>query len=174
MKKVLIAIGLAVTLLLASCSSEADADYNDADLTFVHGMIVHHEQAVELSELVPDRTDNAAIIEQADQIIAAQQAEIEQLESWLSEWGQDSGHHNHGDHDMAGMIDENDVAELESSTGATFDELWLTLMIEHHEGAVEMANDVLADGVNENVRDLAETVIHDQQQEIEHMQELQP
>ncbi len=180
---------------LAACSnddnSDADADvtsdtsHNDADVAFAQEMIPHHAQAIEMSELVPDRAESPEVQALAEDIEAAQQPEIDLMSDMLVGWdedvpdiegsdgeGSDGGHEGHGADDMPGMMSHDEMAELDAATGADFDRMWLTMMIEHHEGAITMSEDVLADGTDTDVGHLAEEIIDVQQAEIDQMQGL--
>ncbi|MDG5818557.1 DUF305 domain-containing protein [Natronococcus sp. A-GB7] len=146
-----------------------DGEFNDADVAFMQGMIPHHEQAIEMAELVPDRTDSRRLCDLAPEIIEVQEAEIEQLQEWLEEAGADAG----GDHDhdeMEGMLSDEELTELREAEGQEFDCLFAEQMIFHHEGAIEMAEDVLEGGRAERVADLAEEIIAVQREEIEMME----
>jgi len=125
-----------------------------ADVTFAKAMIPHHAQAMSLADIARDRAEAAEIKALADRIQAAQAPEIEQMAGWLSSWGEEvpatgrdhaSAHgdtegDDHAAHpDMPGMVSEERLQELESASGEAFDRLFLTLMIEHHEGALAMA-----------------------------------
>lgn len=159
----------------------ANGDYNDSDVEYASGMIVHHEQAVEMSDILL-QTDDAdpEVTALAEDIRAAQQPEIEQMESWLEAWGHepdsDGDHGDHGDmmddggHD--GMMSDEDLANLESAEGDEASRLFLDQMIIHHEGAVTMAEDHLDAGENPEALELSENVIADQNAEIEEMKEL--
>lgn len=184
MKTLLTALLLTGALVLSGCGGEndhedhsateaaAEATYNAADLLFTQGMIPHHEQAVAMSELAPDRAESPEVLTLAQNVQAAQQPEIDQLNGWLAQWDESPMDDAHADHDMQGMLSEAEFAELESLTGAAFDARWLELMITHHEGAIQMSEIVIANGQNDEVTALAEVIIDAQQAEIDHMQEL--
>jgi len=125
----------------------ADTSYTDADRRFMQDMIPHHHQALEMAELAGDRTNNRDIIDAAGRINASQQDEIEFMQRWLRERGEevpDPTAHSamHTDHMMAGMATPEQMAELAASEGIDFDRLFLELMITHHEGAVSMVEDL--------------------------------
>ena len=156
----------------------ANGDFNDADVAYASGMIVHHEQAVEMSDILL-QTDDAdpEVAALAEDIRAAQQPEIEQMQSWLETWGHEpDGDGDHGDmlddggHD--GMMSEEDLADLESAEGDEASRLFLDQMIIHHEGAVSMAEDHLETGENPEALEFSENVISDQSAEIEEMEEM--
>jgi uncharacterized protein (DUF305 family) len=184
---------LAAALFLSSCSStdsDGDADheqpetpvitgqpagYNADDVTFATNMIPHHQQAVELSALVPDRSANPELIALAEQISGAQQPEIDTMKVFLVQWNENpdtnSGHAGHGG-TMQGMVDEATMTKLESLNGSEFDTLWLESMISHHQGAIEMAKAETANGENVDAKRLAQTIIDTQQAEIGQMKQM--
>ncbi|WP_380167877.1 DUF305 domain-containing protein [Jannaschia sp. R86511] len=198
-----------LTLVLAACgddttsASAGDAPtaatevaeaHNDADIAFAQGMIPHHRQAVMMSELAEDRTDNPDVLELTEEISAAQEPEIQTMTAFLDAWGADAPmgdasempmddmegmDHSTMDADdmagmegMSGMMTPQQMADLEAAQGAEFDQMFLTMMIEHHEGAVEMANTQLDEGENPDTRALAEDIITAQESEITRMQDL--
>lgn len=189
--KTLIALvaAVATALLVSSCTSpsstssdghtdhthgnesSAAAPNNAADVTFVSGMIPHHEQAVEMSALVPQRSTNPEVIKLAADISAAQGPEIQTMKGFLTQWNVDAGagHDGHDMGAMTGMVDDDAMAKLETLKGADFDKLWLTSMIGHHEGAVAMANTEIADGANADAKALASRIVTAQQAEIAQM-----
>lgn len=163
----------------SEASAEASADFNDADVTFVEGMYPHHAQAVEMASLVDGRTENAQVIELAQAIEAAQAPEMEQMNALLAAWGQpaasaDMGGMDMGSGGMTGMMSQEDMDMLSAANGAEFDSMWLTMMIEHHKGAIEMAQIELADGSNPDAKELASTIVDAQQSEISTMESLLP
>jgi uncharacterized protein (DUF305 family) len=166
----------------APASSPADAGqsgaFADADVTFARAMIPHHEQALTMADalLAKDGTD-PRVVELAEQISAAQAPEIAQLTEWLGEWGADidaqDGDGGHGDHSgMAGMMSEADLAELDDAEGEDAGRLFLTQMIEHHEGAVAMARTELEQGEHAGAREMARAIVDSQSAEIAHMRDL--
>ena len=118
--------------------------HNDADVTFAQGMIPHHEQAVEMSDVILAKGGiDPRVTALAEQIKAAQAPEIETLTGWLADWGvADTGDTagGHDGHDMHGMMSEQDLQALEQAEGTDAARLFLTQMIVHHEGAVAMAD----------------------------------
>jgi uncharacterized protein (DUF305 family) len=147
------------------------AGFNDADVSFATNMVPHHQQAIELSALVPDRTTNPELLALASQIQAAQEPEIATMKAFLVQWneGGESGHEGHDMAGMEGMVDAATMSRLESLNGAEFDTLWLESMIAHHEGAIGMAETELADGENVDAKGLAQHIIDGQQAEIDQM-----
>lgn len=154
--------------------------HNQADVAFAQGMIPHHQQAVEMSRMAADRAGSAEVKQLAEQIQAAQGPEIEKLTGWLESWGAEvpsgsgmAGMH-HGGHDgmVDGMMSPEQMKQLEQSSGAEFDEAFLSMMIEHHEGAVAMARTELSDGQFPEAKQLAQQIIDTQQAEIDTMKRL--
>ena len=170
----------------AGSSAEAAA-HNAADVSFNQMMIPHHQQAVAMADLVPSRTDNVAVRELAGQIKNAQQPEIDQMTQRLESWGVSPGAQEHGSQQhgsmasgstahgtmgMSGMMSDQDMTAIENARGAEFDRLWLQGMISHHQGAIDMANTELADGVDPGSRALAEQIKKTQQTEIDRMRSM--
>ena len=125
----------------------ADTSYSPADAQFMQDMIPHHHQALEMAELVADRTNRQELIDAAGRIDASQQDEIEFMQQWLRERGEpvpDPTDHDamHTDHRMAGMATPQQMADLAAAQGAGFDRTFLQLMIAHHEGAVTMVEEL--------------------------------
>jgi uncharacterized protein (DUF305 family) len=157
-----------------------DAPANEADVEFVQGMIPHHEGAIEMSELVFDRTERPELIELAEEIIEVQDAEIDQLRSMLDRMGSDEMPMNDMndmndmdgmDHDAMGMMDEQDMQELRGLEGEAFERRFLEGMIRHHEGAIDMAEQAKATGDDPEVAEVADDVIAAQEAEIDQMRE---
>ncbi|MFD4957477.1 DUF305 domain-containing protein [Microbacterium sp. NPDC058389] len=149
------------------------AGSTDADVMFVTMMIPHHEQAVEMADIVLTKDDvDPRVVAIAERIQAAQGPEIERMQGWLEDWGVDpgtgAGGMDHGD----GMMTEDDMTALEDADGATAGRLFLEQMVVHHEGAVQMAQAALDDAADVDVRALAQQVIDDQTAEIAEMQQL--
>jgi uncharacterized protein (DUF305 family) len=126
----------------------ANSSYSPADVQFMQDMIPHHHQALEMAALVADRTNRQELIDVAGRINASQNDEIEFMQEWLAERGEQvpepTAHDAmHMSHEMAGMATPEQMAELAASQGSDFDRLFLQLMITHHEGAVTMVEELL-------------------------------
>lgn len=152
------------------------ADHNADDVVFARNMIPHHEQAVQMAQMVPTNTANQQVIALANLIALTQAPEIQAFRAFLMQWqdpeGSDSaGHDSHGV-PMAGMVDQATLDKLQQLIGAEFDRLWLTSMIDHHRGAIEMAQDEVAHGRNADVQYLARSIIAAQQAEIDQMKQM--
>ncbi|CAL9382789.1 hypothetical protein SUDANB176_01094 [Streptomyces sp. enrichment culture] len=151
-----------------------DDSPNSADVSYVRMMIEHHAQALEMTELVPDRARSSRIVRLAERIAAAQQPEITAMKGWLKTHGKamrDDGHgHDHAT--MPGMATQAQLKKLRAADGKAFDQLFLTLMITHHEGAITMAADVKGQGNNIQVEEMADDVVAQQTSEITRMRDL--
>jgi len=189
--RTLAAAAAALTLTLAGCSpSESSTDgkaYNDADADFASDMIQHHAQALQMVDLTLGRKLDAEVVALTEQIRAEQAPEIEKMADWLEGWDQpvpetSRDHANahaqeHGesvemDTDMPGMLSAEELESLKSASGPEFQTMWLEKMIEHHEGAVEMAETEVDQGSNAKAVALAEDIISTQEREISTMQDL--
>ncbi|WP_125776602.1 DUF305 domain-containing protein [Antribacter gilvus] len=175
MKRTLATLAALTTVLgLTACGASGETgEFNDADVMFAQMMIPHHEQAVEMSDLVADKPGlDPEIAALAGQIKAAQAPEIDQLNTWLEEWGADAGDMADMGHGMDGMMSEDDLKALADADGATAGDLFLEQMIAHHEGAVAMAETEVADGADAEAIAMAESIIESQTAEIETMENL--
>lgn len=155
----------------AATSESAMVMANANDVMFAQMMIPHHEQAVVMADLALAKSNNPEIVGIATEIKGAQGPEIELMASWLNRWGAPriSGEEammSHGSHGMTGMLTDEQLAQLEAAQGEEFDRLFTEFMIEHHEGAVAMAQDVMAGGQEQEVLDLASQIIEVQEREI--------
>ncbi|KAA5838135.1 DUF305 domain-containing protein [Saccharopolyspora hirsuta] len=162
-------------------ASQEQAASNAADVTFAQGMIPHHQQAVEMSRLAPERAQSQQVKDLAKQIEAAQGPEIETLTGWLRDWGaapapstdhSSMGHGDMGHGGMGGMMTADEMEQLEQARGAEFDRMFLDLMIKHHEGAVTMARTELSEGQFPAAKQMAQQIIDTQQAEIDAMRGL--
>ncbi len=159
-------------------ASVSAAPGSAADVAFAQAMIPHHEQAVEMANLALDPKAKASpeVKAFAEQIKVAQAPEIELMTEWLSGWGaptampgMDHSGHDMGGMAMTGMMSSADMKDLEQSSGKSFDKKWLTMMIAHHEGAIQMAQEVKAMSDNPQVETLADQIIVAQKTEIDEM-----
>lgn len=140
-----------------------------ADTMFLQMMIPHHLQAVEMSILAKTQTENVDVLALASRIEAAQQPEIVLMQKLLS----DAGMPAMMDHSMGmnGMMSDDEMSSLNTSTGTDFDKLYLAGMIKHHQGALDMTNPIL-NSENAEVKALAESIVKGQTQEIAEMSKL--
>jgi uncharacterized protein (DUF305 family) len=177
-------IGLSVILLLLftatavvlidspekRTSSDTEPDqFNRNDLMFMNMMIVHHEQAIEMSELAENRTSNERILSLAENISQAQREENRQMSEWMKELGYESGNH----HPMAGMATEQEMRSLQNRNGTEFNQLFAELMIEHHQGGIAMAENFRETGRHPELKEMQTQMIETQKREVEKMQSWQ-
>ena len=168
-------LAVAVTVFaLASCGGSGENV--DADVMFSQMMIPHHEQAIELADIALDPTVEAGdeVKALAAQVKAAQDPEVEMMTAMLEAWGEPTFLDEGIDHSsmMSGMVSADDMEKLGTLRGAEFDLAWLKAMIAHHEGAIDMARDVLDDGDDAATATLAQKIIDGQAAEIDRMKVL--
>ncbi len=186
---------------LAACGDDSDSGgnasdqqtaangdfFNSADVTFATDMIPHHAQAIEMVTLTDTRTLDPQVKQLANSIREAQSPEVETMVDWLTAWGEEvpetSIDHTNAGHDMSempsmessdmpGMMSADDMQALADASDAEFQDMWLEMMMEHHQGAIEMAKTEKADGEYPAAVSLAESIASSQQAEIEHIKTL--
>ncbi len=192
----------ALMFTLAACGDESGTNdaqakqtapngdvFNGTDVDFATAMIPHHAQALVMVDLTRGRNLSPEVRELTEDIRAAQAPEIEQMVSWLTVWDKPipetmRDHANAEDHgmsghdmgddstDMPGMMTDEEMAELEAAQGEEFETMWLEMMIDHHKGAIEMAQDEQEHGIFTPAVKLARSIEVSQQAEIDHMKEL--
>ena len=150
---------------------DTEATGKNADIAFAQGMIMHHQQALELSEIAldPARGASAPVLALAQRIRAAQDPEIEQMKAMLTSWDAPIEMDMTKPHDMSameGMLSLADIENLETLNGAEFDKTWATMMKEHHEGAVKSANSIIEDGSDPELETMAKDIVTAQTTEI--------
>jgi len=190
--RVLAAIAtLAAAIVLSSCgtaatqnqglsasatSAEQVAAHNADDVMFAQMMIPHHQQAIELAAMVPDRSSNPDVIALAAKIVGEQQPEIDMMKALLLQWNVDpnemSHESGHAGMAMTGMVNDATMVRLDSLKGASFDMLWLQSMISHHEGAIAMAKSEIADGKSADMTTVAADIVAAQQAEIDQIKQM--
>jgi len=195
----LAALTLGLSLALTACVSDGSNDtstavstteHNDADVAFATDMIQHHAQALVMVDLTMDRDLDPEVQTLAEDIREAQAPEIEIMTGWLTEWdepipatvrdhvnsdnpdGHDMGDGDDMGSDMPGMMTGEDMTALEEASDAEFQNMWLEMMVEHHEGAVQVAETAQAEGQYKPAVNLAEDIQKSQEAEIEKMQGL--
>jgi uncharacterized protein (DUF305 family) len=174
---------LVAAVLLAACnqgrggqgSAPTIAAPNDADVTFTQNMIPHHQQAIEMAELVDTHTTRPQLRTLAGRIVASQGREVTLMQGWLQAWGKPAAPQgmDHGGMQMPGMMSEADMRQLTATRNQDFDLLFLEMMAAHHQGAIEMANTELRDGALPEVKRLAQQILDDQQAEIDQFEQWQ-
>jgi uncharacterized protein (DUF305 family) len=167
-------------------TTPATEAHNQADVMFASHMIPHHQQAIEMSDMLFAKQGiDPRVTELANQIKAAQGPEIKQMQDWLNQWGNPPmpmpsgdmpGHGNMpttsgmpGPAGMPGMMSEQDMTALQNAQGVEAAKLFLTQMIAHHEGAITMAQNEIKNGQYPAAKELAQTIATMQQQEIDTM-----
>ena len=188
-KRVAVALLIALLAVLGVACSDDDpavdagagtaaADHNDADVTFAQQMIPHHEGALEMARLAPSNAADQRVKDLAARIEGAQDPEIKLMQGWLEDWdepdvsGGAMGGMDHGGGESGSGMSEQDMGALEGASGAEFDKMFLTMMVEHHKGAIEMADTEIADGQFPAALDLARKIKGDQEKEIAEMEGL--
>lgn len=174
-------VTLAALSTLMACSSTAPREttttssvaaqpHNQADITFAQNMIPHHQQAIEMSDIMLAKQGiDLRVVDLANKIKAAQGPEIQQMQSWLGQWGSPTTGNMAG-HDMSGMMSEQDLTALKNAQGVDASKTFLTQMIAHHQGAITMAQDEIKNGQYPPAVSLAQSIATGQQQEITDMQ----
>ncbi len=171
-----------------AAGSQTSAAHNNADASFVTGMIPHHSQAVQMSALAADRASSPQVKALATTISGAQGPEIEQMQGFLRSWGLPAAPSSSGeiggtagmDHGgmggntpgMTGMMSGAQMQQLGATKGSAFDRMFLTMMTQHHTGAIQMSETELRDGENADAKALAQKIIDAQRAEIVQMREL--
>jgi uncharacterized protein (DUF305 family) len=171
----LIAAGLLALVgafvLLRPVSSTAT--FNSSDVMFAQMMLPHHRQAIDMAEMVlqPDRDSSLELQSMARAIQLQQSSEVTTLENLLRTWRADA---EAGDHSgmMDGILSDEELGQLNSLQGTEFDHAWSLAMIEHHQGAIAMARDVLETGINHRIAVLANDVVAAQGREIRELQQI--
>ncbi|MFF4901339.1 DUF305 domain-containing protein [Streptomyces sp. NPDC001068] len=171
----------------ASASDTASGAHNAQDVGFAQHMIRHHRQALEMAALAADRAASVRVKDLAGRIENAQDPEIRTMSGWLRAWGEDvptagTDHSGHtGTTGMTGMTgmtgttgtaDDTDMSALRKAVGTDFDAMFLTMMVQHHRGAVEMATTERSGGRYTPAIALAGSVVIDQSAEIKEMNRL--
>ncbi|QIV79717.1 DUF305 domain-containing protein [Mycolicibacterium frederiksbergense] len=163
----------------STSGNQTGQTHNDADVAFAQGMIPHHQQAVEMSDMFLGKQGiDPKVATLAKEIKAAQGPEIEKMQGWLTDWGVSvtpspdmpnmSGMPGHDMDSMGsgGMMSPQDMAALQDAQGAEASRLFLTQMIEHHKGAIAMAQTEVDSGQFPTATEMARSILTSQQQEI--------
>ncbi|MEU9411993.1 DUF305 domain-containing protein [Streptomyces sp. NPDC048281] len=195
-RSVLVALTATAALALTGCGSGDDGSatahashsaaagttatatagaHNAQDVTFAQSMIPHHQQALEMAGLAVDRASSAPVRDLAARIEKAQEPEIRTMTGWLEAWGEDvpmAGMDHSGHAGMTGMMSDKDMAMLKQAEGTDFDTMFLTMMVKHHQGAVEMAGTEQAKGEYGPATGMAGAIVTAQNAEIKEMNKL--
>lgn len=186
----LIAVVAAAAFTLVACGTNTDSGstsskHNDADVSFAQAMIPHHAQAVVMAKMAKSQARDPRVKALASKIEAAQQPEISTMSDWLKTWGEKvpstdssmSGMDGHrmasmDNSDMPGMMTSAQMTQLGKASGTTFDRMWLQMMIQHHQGAIEMAKAEQNNGQSVDAVELAEKIEAAQTAEIATMRSM--
>jgi len=163
---------LVIALAASGCGSDEDngatnsaSSANQIDAMFVSGMVPHHQSAIDMAKLGQKKATHEEIKQLSDNIIASQQAEIDQMHTLATELPTATGTM------MSEEMSASMMSDVDSlSTAKEFDKEFIDAMIPHHQSAVMMANQVIADGKNPEVMKLAKAMIAAQSKEIAEMQ----
>jgi uncharacterized protein (DUF305 family) len=176
------AVGVSTGPNSGSAESVQPRQHTEADVAFMHGMTMHHAQALEMTSLVPDRAQNEQVKVMAQRIEVSQRDELARIERWLQRRGEPAmaashehaGHAGGGDQAMhPGMLTAAELARLAEARGTAFDRLFLEYMIRHHEGALQMVSTLFATegaGEESETYQFASEVDADQRADISRMQ----
>jgi len=150
--------------------SKGDGSLSSSAVMFMQMMIPHHEQAITLSDMAAKNSKNQEILNLAKQIKDAQEPEITQMTAWLTDggYGLDPGHSMDG---MGGMLSDEQLSKLSKLSGAAFDKLFLTSMIEHHKGALQMVI-MIENSTDPKIKLFGDSIIKVQSDEIAYMEQL--
>ncbi|MGW1195766.1 DUF305 domain-containing protein [Streptomyces sp. NPDC002536] len=168
------------TAQTGSGASASAGQHNRADVAFVQGMIPHHRQAVDMADMAAEHASSAEVKALADKIKKEQALEIDTMTTWLKSWGEQvpqgasgMGGTGHGNASaMPGMMSNRDMDQLKGASGSAFDTMFLTMMIKHHEGAVEMANTEKQQGAYGPAKEMAGNIVTGQTAEIAQMRKM--
>lgn len=151
-------------------------EHNAADTMFMQMMLPHHAQATDMAKLAETRAESPEVKALAAKIQAAQQPEIDKMTDILTAWSESPDSlmdmEDHSSHSMDGMMSKEDMTALEAMSGAEFDETFLSMMTEHHTGAISMAKEELSKGTNADALALATAIQVTQQAEVAQMKAL--
>jgi uncharacterized protein (DUF305 family) len=168
--RIAVRLGLAVAVVAATVglitATRRSPAHNVADATYAASMLPHHELGVRMSELAVAKADNVLVRRIAFKMQNYQKAELVSLGRWAHDWNAKPSDHVHG------MLTADEEAKLATLDGTTFDTAFLTEMIRHHEGAIEMSNTELHDGQAAGARNVAALVVKLQQEQIDEMHEI--
>ena len=190
MRQLLVLIALLVAT--AGCSDDQPSSsipesepFNQSDVDFATEMIIHHSQALTMVDMAAPRKGlSPKLMALLEEIRNAQTQEAELMTDWLEDWGQPvpnnprshggMGHDEEAEmpSDMPGMMSNDQMGMLEDSSGDAFEQMWLEMMIEHHQGAIEMAEAEAADGEFHDTVELAEQIATNQAAEVDQMEKL--
>ncbi|MEV6593037.1 DUF305 domain-containing protein [Streptomyces acidicola] len=158
----------------ASAPASAPAGrHNQADVTFAQQMIPHHRQAIAMADMAEERASSSQVKAFAQKIQKEQQPEIQTMTTWLKAWGEQVPHGmegmGHNASAMPGMMNDHDMHQLKGASGNAFDTMFLTMMIKHHQGAIDMAKTEQQHGAYGPAKKMAAGIVITQTAEITQM-----
>ncbi|MGV0625708.1 DUF305 domain-containing protein [Mycolicibacter minnesotensis] len=180
-----IVVAVVVSVVLGGCHREAapapEASIGAVgmkaasadDVTFLEHMVIHHQQALELTVMVPGQSMNRDLVMLADQVAAQQRTELQGCQAQLLQW--EAPGERFADEDVAaipGMVDKATLDRLRGLRGPEFDRLWLQSMIAHHRGAITMAQNEIEHGESPEAISIAHSLISFAQAEIDQMNKM--
>ncbi|MDE0743994.1 MAG: DUF305 domain-containing protein [Woeseiaceae bacterium] len=160
-----------------TASDIADTSFTPDDVEFMQGMIIHHHQAMVMSDMAEDRTNSNPVLDLAGRIKVTQDDEIDFMQNWLRDRGENAPNPEkqndmHAHHNMSGMATPEELEELRKNKSTNFDRLFLKLMINHHDGAIKMVDKLRkqrGSAYDPILNEFASDVVNDQAVEIERM-----
>ncbi|TDN44382.1 uncharacterized protein (DUF305 family) [Curtobacterium flaccumfaciens] len=162
----------------SSSSTSAASAHNDQDVMFTQGMLPHHQQAIEMSDMLLDKGSDvdADVVTLANQIKAEQAPEIKMMTGWLKTWGEPTATSSMSgmDHSSmsSGMMSDSDMDALDKASAADAGKLYLEQMVEHHTSAVDMAKTEVDKGKNTDAIALAKSIVSSQTEQISQMKDM--
>ncbi|MBI0293224.1 DUF305 domain-containing protein [Streptomyces sp. PRKS01-29] len=168
------------TTLPATASARVDTSldkHNQADVTFAQTMTVHHRQAIEMAEMARTRASSSDVKTLAAKIKREQVPEIRTMVGWLKAWGEKVPRNTYGmrpghPSDMPEMMNQREMRALHRASGKSFDTMFLTMMIKHHQGAIQMAKTEKTHGAYRPAKALANRIITTQTAEVTQMRKM--
>jgi uncharacterized protein (DUF305 family) len=161
----------------SSSSTSAAAAHNDQDVSFTQGMRAHHQQAIEMSDMLLAKGSavDADVVTLAKQIKAEQDPEITKMTSWLKGWDEPTTMSSMAgmDHSsMSGMMSDSDMQALDTASAADAGKLYLEQMVVHHTSAVDMAKTEIDKGKNTDAIAMAKSIVSSQTEQITQMKDM--
>ncbi|MCG7292392.1 DUF305 domain-containing protein [Corynebacterium afermentans] len=156
-----------------STSADGQAGYNDSDVHFLGMMVPHHQQAIDMSDvLLGSDVDDAEVRDLAQRIKDGQERENEQMRAWADEWGIEKDMEHHSTHIANGMFHPEQLEQFEALRGDELRTAFLEMMHFHHNHVIKMTQDEVDRGGYEPLREMAKEMIEVQTAEMGEMEEL--
>jgi uncharacterized protein (DUF305 family) len=182
-KRGLVVLATALSVLLTACGGQDSGSappappFNQADVDYAVDMSMHHSQGVSMAELAATQARSPKVKALATRIRQAQGKEVDRIAGWLNDWqakGATMPPHGHSDDapDVPGMMNPDEIAKLERASGRAFDRLFLSMMIRHHQGAIQLAEHETKSGASAEAKDVAQNLITTQSAEMREMKQL--